>query len=542
MLIRIAAVMAFVGALALSPSLAHEGHDHGAEAPAAVTSVGPRLVATSDAFELVGVPRDGALILWLDRRDSNEPVTTASIDVETPSGPQTAKPLPDGVYSLAAPWAVTAKRTELTFTITDGAAIDILSGALVSPLPAAGNTTAAPSVGGNIAGLAGILGLALGTAVALTLRRRPTVLAGTLAAIALVGFGSLRLFAHEGHDHDDAKTLAPVLGERPQIVPGGAVFLPKASQRLLDARTITAQAGKFARALELPGRIIPDPNASGLVQASTTGRLQPPQGGFPLLGAKVKAGDILAYVAIPFLAIDRSTMRQQQGDLDQQISIVERRLTRYETLVKSNAVAKVTLDETRLELQGLRDKRAALDKVKREPEALRAPVDGIIAAANATAGQIADPGTVVFQIVDPARLLVEALSFERVSASRASARLADGRGLPLAFLGAGFADRNQAVPLDFRVSGPTEGLRLGQFVTVSAETDETVAGIALPRASIVRRPNGDSVVYLHITPETFEALPVRTEPLDAERVRVVQGLKAGARVVTQAAELINQIR
>ena len=42
----------------------------------------------------------------------------------------------------------------------------------------------------------------------------------------------------------------------------------------------------------------------------------------------MKQGDVLAYVTPPMQAIDVSDMRQRQGELDQQISIVERRLKR----------------------------------------------------------------------------------------------------------------------------------------------------------------------------------------------------------------------
>lgn len=259
------------------------------------------------------------------------------------------------------------------------------------------------------------------------------------------------------------------------------------------ARPSFHTASSHSKQIELPGRIIPDPNGSGLVQASATGRLSPPPGGFPRLGARVKAGDILAYVTTPFLAIDQSTMRQQQGELDQQISIVERRLARSETLAKTGVVSQVNLEETRLELQGLRERRASLDKVKREPEPLRAPVDGIIASAHAVAGQIADPTEIVFQIVDPNRLWVEALAFETPHAGAlASARTSDGRSLSLSFAGAGFADRSQAVPVNFVIEGATDGLHLGQFLTVYAETNESAAGLAAPRASVVPRSNGEN--------------------------------------------------
>ena len=77
------------------------------------------------------------------------------------------------------------------------------------------------------------------------------------------------------------------------------------------------------------------------MQAAVGGRLSPPPGGFPRLGTRVKKGDVLAYVTPPMQAIDVSDMRQRQGELDQQISIVERRLARYEPLAPSGAVAHV---------------------------------------------------------------------------------------------------------------------------------------------------------------------------------------------------------
>jgi cobalt-zinc-cadmium efflux system membrane fusion protein len=40
----------------------------------------------------------------------------------------------------------------------------------------------------------------------------------------------------------------------------------------------------------------------------------------------------------------------------------------------------------------------------------------------------------------------------------------------------------------------------------------------------------------------FESRPVRTVALDGARVSVVNGLKAGDRVVTQGAPLVNQVR
>jgi hypothetical protein len=348
--------------------------------------------------------------------------------------------------------------------------------------------------------------------------------------------------AHEGEDHGEAARPAPSARDVAQILPDGSVFIPKNTQRVLAIRTRVTEPAVHARTVELPGRIIPDPNASGFVQAALGGRLSPPDGGFPRLGTRVKKGDVLAYLTTPLQAIDISDMRQRQGELDQQISIVERRLARYESLAPGGSVSRVAVDETRLELQGLKERRASLDNVRREPEALVSPVDGVVADGTPVAGQIAQSNAIVFHIVDPARLWVEALSYETLpNLDRATARVGN-KEINLAFRGSGFADRNQSIPIHFAVEGSTDGARIGQFVTVLAETPEQQQGIAVPRSSIVRSSAGQDVVFEHVSAERFEQRPVRIEPLDGQRVLVVQGLEAGKRVVVQGAELIDHIR
>ena len=65
------------------------------------------------------------------------------------------------------------------------------------------------------------------------------------------------------------------------MLPDGSVFVPKSTQRILAIRTLVSEPAVYRRTVELPGRIIADPNASGYVQAAVGGRLSPPEGGFP---------------------------------------------------------------------------------------------------------------------------------------------------------------------------------------------------------------------------------------------------------------------
>ena len=88
------------------------------------------------------------------------------------------------------------------------------------------------------------------------------------------------------------------------------------------------------------------------------------------------------------------------------------------------------------------------------------------------------------------------------------------------------------------MSGP----RVGQFVTVFADTPNEQRGIAVPKTGIVRTAAGQDSVYEHVSAERFERRPVRIEPLDGQRVLISQGLIAGKRVVVQGAELLDHIR
>jgi hypothetical protein len=539
------------------PTPAHEGHDHDTAAKSVAVPALPRAEASSDAFELVAVASAGEIVIYVDRFATNEPITDATVVVETPQGSVDGNRANDGTYRLSAPWAAGGGRFDLIATVIEGSEADVLAFTLEIPSPSGQPRQNSSGLFGSAfalgikdrisSGESGIL-LALvavfagGVLAGLLLARRRRAVA-VLAVAAFIPLLAPSAFSHEGEDHGTPPIIQSVrTRDVAQMLSDGSVFVPKSTQRILALRTVISEASVYRRSIELPGRIIPDPNASGFVQTLVGGRLSPPAAGFPRLGTRVKKGAVLAYVTPPLQAIDVSDMRQRQGELDQQISIVERRLARYETLAPGGAIARSQLEDTRLELQGLKERRASLDKVKRESEALVAPVDGIVADGTPVAGQTAQTNAVVFHIIDPARLWVEALSYESVPTLQAAAARVGEKELRLVFQGAGFADRNQSIPIHFSIEGDVSGLRVGQFVTVFAETPDEQRGIAVPRNSIVRTTAGQDSVYEHVSAERFEQRLVRIEPLDGQRVLISQGLSPGKRVVVQGAELIDHIR
>lgn len=541
--------------LGMPPASAHPGH--GDEPPPAPAGSGaPRTEAHSDLFELVLTVRNGAAILYLDRFATNEPVERATIEVAQTSAlgdaTATAEPQPDGTYRLAAPWLLQAGRHELVFTITAGDDSDLLNASLDLPASEAAPSAAASgprarlqaALGERRAPIIAGFGFLLGvfTTLVFQARGRWRAAMGGMALLSglLVAGAAL---AHPGHDGDEPAPVAAT--DAPRRQPDGSVSMPKDAQRVLAIRTVLAAENDAARTVQVIGQVVADPEAAGRVQASQPGRVGAGENGLARLGQRVQQGDVLAVVTPTIGAVERGGVQAQVAELDATVRLAQAKVARLSALAGS--VPGKDIDEARLELDGARRRRAAFAPSLAGAEVLRAPVSGVVAVANAQVGALVESKDVLFEIVDPTRLWVEAILTDPALAGqiqKASALTTDGTKLAVSFVGRGLTLRQGAVPLQFRVDNPPAGLAVGSPVTVVAELDGKEKGIALPRAAVVRQANGLPAVWDHVSAERFVPRPVRVRALDAGRVLVLSGLSPGAtpRIVVQGAELLGQVR
>ena len=347
--------------------------------------------------------------------------------------------------------------------------------------------------------------------------------------------------AGPGHDHGDAPAAPSANG--PQRLPDGSVFLPKPAQRQLGVRTLPTEAASLPRSFELNGQVVMDPNAGGKVQPLNAGRIEPGPRGLPNLGQAVRKGEVLAYVVSSASAIERSGQAAQLAELRAAKSLADKRVARLREL--SDTVPRKDIEAAETDVQSLTERIAALGTGVAPREALVAPVSGVIAAARVVTGQVVDAREVLFEIVDPARLRIEALTFDAALANDiGSATIAVGaERVPLTYIGAAPSLREQALPLVFGAQGkPPAALAVGQPVRVFVQGKSKVQGIAVPLASLLRNPANQTIVWVKTAPERFEPRVVTTAPLDGVRVAVLSGLQAGDRVATQGATLINQVR
>ena len=326
-------------------------------------------------------------------------------------------------------------------------------------------------------------------------------------------------------------------------LPDGSVNVPKLAQRRMGLRTQVAPESEAAATIQLPGRVVADPNASGQVQATHGGRIEPGPRGLPMAGQAVKQGEVLAWVrhhAEPFAL---AAQQSQRAELKAARELAEQRLRRLEML--EGTVPRKDIDAARIDVQSLteREQRIAASLDTREP--LRAPVSGVIARSDVKAGQIVDTREVLIEVVDPARLMVEASTPDVSLGSRlGGAHLAGLEGVKLQLVGAARSLRDGMLPLNFRasVSAGAAPLAVGQPVTLVAALKERRKGIVLPASAVVRSPSNEPVVWIKTGAERFMPQPVQVQPLDAGTVLVTQGLAADNRVLVQGAALVAQIR
>lgn len=379
----------------------------------------------------------------------------------------------------------------------------------------------------------------------------------TINSISILAFAMAALMpaisiAHGDEDHSNdnkpaavEKNVAPPQAgnESPVRLSDGGVFMPKTSQNLLGIRTTKTSLGDVNETIELKGHVRADPSSGGQVQATQMGRIMSGAAGLPALGQSVKKGQVLAWLEPVVASIERSNQQVQLAQIDSQFSQAERRVARYEQL--EGSVPQKEIDAARSELQALKKQKAALSGGLGNRLPLTAPVSGVISRVSVVTGQVVEARQAIFDIVDPQRLIVEALGYDPRLAgniAKVSGSTEAGGRLNLSLLGTGLELREQALQIQLRIAPPFPALAVGQPVNVFAQLKEAKRGVVVPSAAVSKDASGDQVVWIHTMAERFVPKKVQTRNLDANNVVVTQGLAGAERVVVQGVSSLAQVR
>lgn len=573
MLIAAFTVLSLHMPTAIAAPGAHGPNGEHLDAPptAGSTAQRPRVTAQSDVFELVAELHEGELSIMIDRFDTNEPLLGAEVEVESAGIKAKATFHGDlGDYALDDEklLALLKKPGEhaLVFTIVASNASDLLDGVLVNAAD-----SAAPGHDHDHAHTWEMvliaLAILLGVVGAFLLWRRvrsPSHLGGPgransvvmlallpvsfLGFITLASWHSAALAAPGAHgpngEHLDAPA-GPPSGSALARLPDGSVNVPKIAQRRMAIRTVLAPESEAAMTTELPGRVIMDPNAGGRVQAVHGGKLEAGPKGLPVAGQRVSKGEVLAYVRHHAEPYALGAQQAQLVDLQAQRKLAEQRVIRLDSL--EGTVPRKDIEGAREEAASLKEREARIAQSLNAREVLSSPADGVVARVDAVLGQVLEARDIVFEVVDPRRVLVEATTADATLSDHVSTATLQGiEGVQLNLIGAARMLRDGVLPLTFSArpqkSQTTLPLAVGQPVTVLAQTRQRIKGIVLPAQAVVRTPSNEPSVWIKSGPERFIPQPIQYRFLDARTVVVTQGLSPDNRVVVQGAPLIAQIR
>jgi cobalt-zinc-cadmium efflux system membrane fusion protein len=361
-------------------------------------------------------------------------------------------------------------------------------------------------------------------------------------------------WAHGGEDHGDAP-VTPALS-------GPSFSVPKETQFLLEILTARVRVRSLEARLVAPGKVIPRTDRYAQVSSPVSGIVGAPAGGVPLVGQRVKKGQVLATVqqslsASEATGLSTGHIQAEAEALRAQAALEQARkdLARLESLqgvvaekeVQQAALAVRTAEE---ELHRSRAARDVLSGARQGQGTARfsltAPIDGVLVEARATVGEQVDPSRPLFTVLDAAVLWVEARVFEndvaRVEATTGAlvhSPAYEGQHFParLYHVGQVVDEGTRSVRVLFELDNREGRLRPGMFVDVAIGAGGRQEHLAVPEAAVVQE-EGRAYVFVHTAPEAFERREVVLGVRDGEWRSVQRGLEEGERVVVRGASTL----
>ena len=537
----------------ISLALAHGGEDHGAPPPSAASSdaTSVRVTASSKLFEaVVSVNRGPAgsavpTTLLLDDFATSAPVSdaTPSLALQGPAPVEIAfSPTSSGTYTGSASFPSEGEYAGV-LVVTTPAVADLLpiSGLRLGDSAAPDAVSTGLKVLGALGGVAVIvLGALVTLGVGYAIGRRKG--ASAAAALLACGIAAQQVQAHGGEDHGSA----PGATARDT---SGALHLPMESQFLVGLRTQPLVRESFQESVPALGRFVARAGGGATLRSPAAGELAAPSGGFPLPGAEVRAGQILATVRGAVGSADQAALAEARQQAATAVAEAKKALALAERdAAQAGSLAGAISDRDRLERQqSIGVARTALAEAERALAAIgdgmgitiRAPVAGRLGPALARPGDQVQAGDALFRVVDATGLWLEARVPERLAAgiTAGAAVAVVSTAFPDASLSAIILDAGQeadpatgSFTVTLAVDAAGLDLHPGMSATAWLVQGPARDALVVPDAAVVDS-NGLMIGFIKVGPEQFELRELKLGTRSNESWEVFSGLKAGERVV-----------
>jgi membrane fusion protein, heavy metal efflux system len=320
----------------------------------------------------------------------------------------------------------------------------------------------------------------------------------------------------------------------------GIKFLKEQQWKTPGFRTAFATTGSVIGTFEASGVIEPAAGRYADVTAPVSGLVDPSSvASSPAPGQRVGRGQVLATLT-PSLTeggsayVDaRARLREAQDEYD-----------RAKRLVQAEAVPQRRLHEAENRLQAAREALAGLGGASAGGRiAVRSPITGVVARRTIAPGSRVEAGTPLFTVVDPSLvwLTVNVPAAQAPLVGRASGasfqlegsdRRYDAR--QVVSVGSVIDPQSRTLPVIYQVPNSDGTIKVGATARAHVRTGQRVDGVVIPAAAVLDE-DGRAIAYVQPDGEAFEKRVLTLGAQEGDRVLVLDGIKAGERVVTGAA-------
>ncbi|HET7615241.1 MAG TPA: efflux RND transporter periplasmic adaptor subunit [Gemmatimonadaceae bacterium] len=320
-------------------------------------------------------------------------------------------------------------------------------------------------------------------------------------------------------------------------------------------KTETIIVGPENIAVATTGAIMSGPSLSGTLEPEREAVLRAQVQGSVLQtyadqGQAVSAGTVLARIDASGIQDAYNSARAQVVAARNAADIAARDLARNEKLLAAGAIAERDIEQSRrasiaaqAALEDANSRLASAEKQFRSTT-VTAPFGGVVSERPVSAGDIVQPGTSLFTVVDPSSMRLEAsVPAEQLSSIRV--------GVPVTFTVSGYPGREfvghivrvnpTADPttrqVRIYVSIPNAGRTLvgGLFATGRMST-ATRTGLVVPTTAVDVRGTAPSVVRVKGGKAEKVQIQIGVTDKASETVEVLSGLQAGDTLLLGAAQ------
>jgi RND family efflux transporter MFP subunit len=329
----------------------------------------------------------------------------------------------------------------------------------------------------------------------------------------------------------------------------------KGDKAAAAAKTETMVVGPENILVAANGSIMTGPSISGTLEPDREAVLRAQVSGSVLQtyadqGQAVNTGTVLARIDATGIQDAYTSARAGLVSARNAADVAAKDLARNETLLAAGAIAERDIDQSRrasiaahAALEDANSRLASAEKAYRSTT-VTAPFSGVVSERPVSAGDVVQPGTALFTVVDPSSM--------RLEASVPAEQLASIRiGVPVNFTVSGYPGRQfvgritrinpTADPttrqVRIYVSIPNEGRSLvgGLFANGRMST-ATKMGLVVPQSAVDVRGTIPSV--MRVKQGKVEKVPVQIGLTDktSETIEVLSGLQAGDTLLLGAAQ------